>query len=95
MLTNIILNLLTGLVALSLTGSVAFHDSRLDTAFIGPDAAAGESASHDYGHAVSHELHVHSVREALSGGDPLRAARSHRKYTALPHARVRLAALTA
>lgn len=93
MLTNLLLNLFAGFVALSLSSSVALHDSRFDKVFA-TVAETGDTAQHDFGHAVSHELHVHDVSDATHA-DPGMKARTHRKHTSLHHARFKLATLTA
>lgn len=98
MLSSIIFNFLASLIAVSISGSVVLHDTRLDKAFISTVASENDTTLRDFSHSLSSELHVHSNHEGLStatNGDPAMTNRSHKKHLAVPYERMRLAALTA
>lgn len=97
MLSTIIFNFLASLIAVSVSGSVVLHDTRLDKAFVSTVAPASDTTVRDFSHSLSGDLHVHS-HDSLSNasaGDPMVANRSHKKHISLPYERLRLAALTA
>lgn len=98
MFTNIFINSFFALLAFSVSGGVALHDSRLDKVFATVAGVGGDTASHDLGHAVAHELHIHGSRHGITetmNADPVNRERTHKKHTTLHHARFKLAALTA
>lgn len=96
MIANSIFSFFIGLIALSLSSSVALHDTRLDKAFAGAVSPASDTALRDYGHAVNSELHVHSSHQTVTDAhDPSLTARSHKKHTTLHHARFKLSMLSA
>ena len=99
MLSSIIFNFLASLIAVSVSGSIVLHDTRLDKAFVSVVSPASDTNVREFGHSVMGEQHVHnSSHQAISNAsaaDPGVRNRSHKKHISLPHLRMRLAALTA
>ena len=99
MLSTILFNLLASFVAVSVSGTVVLHDTRLDKAFVSTVAPASDTTVREFGHSVMSDQHIHSSSHAaLSNagtGDPLLTNRSHKKHINVPYARLRLASLTA
>jgi len=98
MLSSFIFNFFASLIVVSVSGSIALHDTRLDKAFMSVVSPASETTLREFGHSVMSEQHVHSSHQAISNAnatDPGVTNRSHKKHIALPYERLRLAALTA
>ena len=96
MLSTLIFNLFASLIALSVSGSVILHDTRLDKAFATTVAPASDTTVRDFSHTVMSDQHVHQSHVSMNGAgasDPGLTNRSHKKHIYQPHARVRLASL--
>ena len=96
MLSTLIFNLFVSLIAVSVSGSVIMHDTRLDKAFVSTIAPASDTTVRDLSHSLVGDQHVHQSHASISAdgaSDPGLTNRSHKKHIYQPHARVRLASL--